>query len=54
MGNTRSKSRRPRKQSRYQNFYLGLDTFGLGMTLGCIILMFGFVVLQIMEHFMRR
>ena len=54
MGRAVSRRRPTQKKSRYQAFHSGLNVFGVGMTIGCAILMFGFVVLQLIEHFMRR
>src|ERR1700678_1276750 len=54
MSKSRYRPRHARKRPRYRALHSGLEVFGLGMTIGCVILMFGFVILQIMEHFMRR
>lgn len=53
-GKAISRHRPTQKKSRYQAFHSGLNVFGLGMTIGCVILMFGWVVLQILEHVMRK
>ena len=54
MGRTRSRRRSTQKGARYRAFHAGLDVFGLTMLIGTVILMFGFVVLQILEHVLRK
>lgn len=54
MGKAISRRHPNQKKSRYQAFHSGLNVFGLGMTIGCVILMFGFVLLQALEHLVRK